>query len=148
MTSSTRGGDDAGMGPVMRALVAYGLVTLSPALAWLVWISWSDDKASDAMHVAWFATVAIACLAAGVMAPRGAAGYLPLFVLAPAATMLVLYLWWSTEDVTGLYMVGILFATPLVVATAAVLLIVGRVCLSPHLTATPLRRGTGCTSVE
>jgi len=31
---------------------AWGLVVLLPPLAWLALVSWSDDKASDAMHVA------------------------------------------------------------------------------------------------
>lgn len=117
------------MGFLARSVLSHGLVTLSPALAWLTWISWNADGASDSMHAAFFATVAIACLVAGSLAPRTAAVYLPLFVVAPAATMLTLYLWWSAKDTTGLYMVGIIFGTPLVVLTATVLLLVGHITL-------------------
>lgn len=109
---------------VLTAL-ACGLVIFGPGVAWVVWISWTSDKASDAMHVAWFATVAIACLVAGGLAPRTPRLYLPLFVVAPASTLLTLFLWWSAEDDTGLFMIGIIIATPLVVGAAIVLLLLG-----------------------
>ena len=68
---------------------------------------------SDTAHVTWFVTVAIACFVSGYLAPRPLVMFLPLFVLAPVSALTTLYLWWS-EDVTGLFMVGIYIATPCV----------------------------------
>jgi hypothetical protein len=104
-------------------VVPLAMVVLTPPVAWLVWVSWSDGKASDAMHVAWFATVALGCVLAGALADRTR-----LLVIAGAAilsTIVTLFVWWSSEDESGLFLVGIIIATPLVVAASLPLLLLG-----------------------
>ena len=109
-----------------RTVMAYALVGLGPVLAWLAWISWSDEKASDAMHVVWFVTVAATCVLAGGLAPRKSTHLTVLAVTAIIATMATLFLWWSTGDSNGLFMIGIMLATPMVSLAAPILLLVGR----------------------
>lgn len=98
---------------------------LAPPAAWVAWISWSDGKAGDAQHVAWFGTVALGCVLAGALAPPGAPLLWPA-VVAVLSTVVTLFLWWSSEDDSGLFLVGILLATPLVVASSLPLLLLGR----------------------
>ena len=105
--------------------MAYALVGLGPVLGWLAWISWSDEKASDAMHVVWFVTVAATCVLAGGLAPRKSTHLTALAVTAIIATMATLFLWWSTGDSNGLFMIGIVLATPMVSLAAPILLLEG-----------------------
>lgn len=112
--------------PRRRTVFAYGLVLLSPVVAWVAWVSWSHGNASDAMHVLWFGTVALGCLIAGGLAPRSSAHFVALMVIAIVSTMVTLFLWWSAADITGMFMVGIIIATPLVVMAVAVVLLLGR----------------------
>ena len=109
-----------------RTAMAYVLVALGPVLAWVTWISWSDEKASDAMHAAWFATVAATCVLAGGLAPRRSTHLAALSGIAIVATMATLFLWWSTSDESGLFIIGIMLATPIVSLAAPLLLLVGR----------------------
>lgn len=111
--------------PVLPLLAAYALVTLGPAVAWLVWISW-DSGGSDATTVTWFVTVALASMVAGSLAGGGRRLHdacLP--VVAGVATMTTLYLWWSATDLTGMFMIGIIAATPLVALLAPLLVLLG-----------------------
>ncbi len=109
-----------------RTAMAYALVGLGPALAWLAWISWGGEWASDAMHVAWFGTVAATCVLAGGLAPRTRTHLAALAVTAIIATIATLFLWWSTDASDGLFMIGIMLATPMVSLAAPILLLVGR----------------------
>ncbi len=109
----------------VAAACAYGLVLASPAVAWLVWISGSGDKASDARHGAWFATVAVGCLLAGVLAPRRIVHLLALWTVAIVSTMVTLYAWWSASDSSGLFVIGLILAAPLVAGGAVALLLAG-----------------------
>lgn len=109
-----------------RALGGYALVAASPAVAWLTWVSRSEDKASDAMHVMWFATVAAACFVAGALAPRRPPHLAMLTATAVAATMTTLTWWWSAADPSGLFAVGLVLALPPVTVGAASLLLLGR----------------------
>jgi hypothetical protein len=62
-----------------------------------------------------------------------------LLVIAGAAilsTIVTLFVWWSSEDESGLFLVGIIIATPLVVAASLPLLLLG------HALASPRRRRT------
>ncbi len=114
------------MRPSLAApILAYGLVLGSPLLAWLVWISGTTGKASDARHVAWFVTVAVACTVAGALVPRRTVYIAGLATVAVVSTLITLYWWWSAADVTGLFMVGIILAAPLVLAAAVPLLLLG-----------------------
>lgn len=110
----------------VRAAAAYALVLLSPALAWLAWVSWDGGYANNAMSVLWFVTVALGCLIAGIIAPRSKRHYFALAAIATVSTIVTLYLWWSSEDETGLFMVGIMMATPLVIVASGVVLLIGR----------------------
>lgn len=121
----------------VRTALSYGLVVLGPAAAWLVWVSRSVDKASDMAHVAWFVTVAVCCFAAGVLAPRRRVLFAPLLVLAPVAALVVLYLWWSTEEEPGFYLIGIAMAAVFLPIVGTALLLLGRTT-----TATRARRRT------
>ena len=109
-----------------RTATAYSLVGLGPVLAWLTWISWSDEKPSDARHVVWFVTVASACVLAGGLAPRRSTHYAALTLIAILATMATLFLWWSAADSSGLFLVGIVLTAPLVSMAAPMLLLLGR----------------------
>lgn len=120
--------------PGRQTGLAYGLALLGPVLAWLVWISWNEDKASDALHVLWFLTVAATCFLAGGFAPRGAGHLLALVAISTLSTITVLFLWWSSADVTGLFIIGIVLATPLVAIAAPILLLLGRSWLPRFLT--------------
>ena len=111
---------------------AYGMVLLGPLAAWLLWVSWSDGYASDASNVAWFASVATAVVAAGALAPAGWAHRVALSALGVVSTIATLVWWWSAEDESGLFMVGVLLATPLVAAAAPALLGLGAL-LRRHL---------------
>lgn len=124
-------------GSAARSAAAYSLVLLSPAVAWVAWISWSEYKASDIMSVLWFVTVALGCLVAGGLAEGTAARPVVLTALAIVATLTTLYLWWSSEDVTGLFMVGIVTVTILVVPAVVALVGLGHflgflISRSPH----------------
>lgn len=112
--------------PVLRTALGYGLVLLSPVIAWLAWIATADAYPSDARHVAWFATVALGCALAGLCAPSGKAHLTALALVAILATLTTLFLWWSSEDESGLFMVGIILAAPLVTGAAVALLLLGR----------------------
>jgi hypothetical protein len=115
--------------PSRATVAAFALVVLSPLVAWLLWVSWSDSKASDAMHVAWFATVAVGCVAAGALAPgRGTRAWLA--AVAVLSTLATLFWWWSAQDDSGLFIVGLVLATPLLVAASVPLLWIGRVVAS------------------
>ncbi|KQV62996.1 hypothetical protein ASC64_18155 [Nocardioides sp. Root122] len=114
----------------VAASVAVAL--LAPPAAWLVWVSWSDGKASDAMHVAWFVTVALGCVLAGALAPRSARLLWPALV-AVVSTIVTLFAWWSGEDESGLFLVGIFIATPPVVAASLPLMLLGRALASSRL---------------
>lgn len=109
-----------------RTPTAYALVVLAPALAWLALVSWADGGASDQAHVAWFVGVAAACVVAGAVA-RPHAGHLAgMAAVAVASTMLTLFTWWSSQDGSGLFVIGIVMATPCVVLAAPALLLAGR----------------------
>lgn len=113
------------MPPLARAVAAHLLVVTVPLLSWLVWVSGSEGKSSDAAHVGWFVTVAAGCLLAGFVAAEGARlGWLSL--LAVVATMTTLWGWWSSQDDSGLFVIGIALATPLVALAAPALLLAGR----------------------
>ncbi len=105
---------------------AYALVLLTPVLAWLVWVSGSGAKASDAMHVAWFATVALGCVTAGVFAPRQTLHLALLAVVAVISTIATLFWWWAGQDDSGLFIIGVVLATPLVALASVPLLLLGR----------------------
>lgn len=111
----------------VAASVAVAL--LAPPAAWLVWVSWSDGKASDAVHVAWFVTVALGCVLAGVLAAPGARLLWPALA-AIGSTIVTLFVWWSGEDESGLFLVGIIVATPVVVAASLPLLLLGQALAS------------------
>jgi MFS-type transporter involved in bile tolerance (Atg22 family) len=102
---------------------------LAPPVAWAAWISWSDGKSGDAQHVAWFATVAVGCVLAGALAPRGARLLWPA-AAAVLSTLGTLFLWWSSEDESGLFLVGLIIAAPLVVAASLPLLLLGQALAS------------------
>lgn len=104
---------------------------LSPPTAWLVWVSWSDGTTSDARHVAWFVTVALGCVLAGALAPRSARLLWPALV-AIVSTVATLFVWWSGEDESGLFLVGIIVATPPVVGASLPLMLLGRALASPR----------------
>jgi len=112
------------------AAASVAVALLAPPLAWVVWISWSDGKASDAMHVVWFATVALGYVLAGAIAPRGVRLLWPALV-AIVSTIGTLFLWWSAEDDSGLFLIGILLATPPVAAASLPLLMLGQALASP-----------------
>ncbi|VXB29937.1 hypothetical protein [Nocardioides sp. AX2bis] len=109
-----------------RTTAAYALVVLAPAVAWLAFVSWADGKPSDHAHVAWFAGVAAACVVAGAVARPRTGHVVGLCTVAVVSTVLTLFAWWSAEDETGLFMVGIVMATPCVAVTAPALLLAGR----------------------
>lgn len=73
------------------------------------------------MYVLWFVSVAVGCLVAGSMAARRSARMAALTAITIVSTMTTLFLWWSSEDSTGQFGVGILLATPLVIMGAAAL---------------------------
>lgn len=109
-----------------RTTAAYALVVLAPAVAWLAFASWADDKSSDQANVAWFVAVAVASMVAGAVArPRGwrLAG---LWVVAAVVTTWTLYAWWSSEADDGLFLIGIALAVPYVALVAPLLLLAGR----------------------
>ncbi|SED19871.1 hypothetical protein SAMN04489844_3895 [Nocardioides exalbidus] len=112
--------------PRLAALV---VVLATPPLAWLLWISSADGTPSDARHVAWFATVALGCVVAGALAGTRSRLWLPA-VSGVASAVVTLYLWWSSEDETGLFMVGIIIATPLMLVASLPLLLIGRAAAS------------------
>lgn len=119
-------------GAAVRAAIAYALVLLGPAAAWLAWISWSVGKASDALHVACFASVAVGCVLAGGLAPRRTTHLVAVAVLAVLATMTTLTWWWSSADSSGLFVVGLVLALPLVATAALLLLMLGRRLARPR----------------
>jgi hypothetical protein len=99
------------------------VVLLAPAVAWLLWVSWSGAEAADATAIAWFLTVAAGCVLAGALARPHRWIFVGLWVLADVAALVTLYLWWSSSDVTGLFMIGILLSViPIVVVTPLLLL--------------------------
>ena len=102
---------------------------LAPPAAWLVWVSWSDGTTSEARHVAWFVTVALGCVLAGALAPRSARLLWPALV-AVVSTIVTLFVWWSGEDESGLFLVGIIVATPPVAAASLPLMLLGRALAS------------------
>ncbi|RYB90450.1 hypothetical protein EUA93_20070 [Nocardioides oleivorans] len=115
--------------PNRSRLAALVVVLAVPPLAWLLWISPVDGTASDARHVAWFVTVALGCVVAGALA--GARSRL--WVLAApgvVSAVVTLYLWWSSQDESGLFLVGIIIATPLMLVASLPLLLVGRALAS------------------
>ncbi|WGW13566.1 hypothetical protein LWF01_07365 [Saxibacter everestensis] len=124
--SSGQGEADAQARSTVRAALAYGLVLFSPVVAWIAWVSWSNGNTSNTMHVLWFATVALGCLIAGGFAPRTTGHYFLLMAIAIVSTMITLFLWWSAADSTGLFMIGIIIATPLVMMAVAIVLLIGR----------------------
>lgn len=109
-----------------RLLSALTIVIVAPALAWLLWISRAGEGASDAQNVWWFVTVAAGALLAGVVAPRGQRAWQALWITATAAAVVTLYLWWSAYDITGLFLVGIFFALPFLVAGSMALVALGQ----------------------
>ena len=114
------------MSPNARLVLSVLVVALTPAFAWLVWISPSEGLASDLAHVAWFATVAVGVLVAGVVAPAGALALGALWPVSVVSTMGTLFLWWSSVDESGLFMVGLIVAFPPVVGAAPLLVMLGR----------------------
>lgn len=111
--------------PSACSAAAFALVVLSPVVAWVAWISWSEYTASDTMNVLWFVTVALGCLVAGGLAPGTTMRPAVLIVTAVVATMTTLYLWWSSEDSTGLFGIGFIVASFIVVPAAAALVVLG-----------------------
>ncbi|NYI69195.1 hypothetical protein [Spelaeicoccus albus] len=124
--TATSGTPDGWKTRPMRTAAAYALVLLSPALAWSAWVSWDGGYASNAMSVLWFVTVALGCLISGILAPRSKRHYFTLVAIATVSTIVTLYLWWSSEDETGLFMVGIIIVAPLVLVASGVVLLIGR----------------------
>ena len=108
----------------VRLVTSLVLVLLVPPLAWLVWIAPTDSH-SDARNVAWFVTVAVSCVLAGVVAGP-ATRYHQVGPVAVLSTLVTLWLWWSSEDESGLFAIGIIIAAPLVTAASAPLLWLGR----------------------
>ncbi|MGB7448986.1 MAG: hypothetical protein WA892_07655 [Ornithinimicrobium sp.] len=118
------GGSDASPGPGLHA-AAFLVVLLTPALAWVIWVFAPGQTQSDGAHIGWFITVASGCVLAGWLArPRGRR-FAALWAVAVVATLVTLYLWWSTADVTGLFVIGIALAVLPVVCAAPVLLGIG-----------------------
>lgn len=105
------------------ALPAYVTAALGPPAAWLAWVSWSDGKASDASHLAWFVTVALTTLAAGALVGPGRLHRAVAAVLAVASTLTTLWLWWSSSADNGLFVIG--FALWLVPVLVGAPLLVG-----------------------
>ena len=107
-----------------RIVAAFLVALLSPPLAWLVWVPWSNGSASDAVNIAWFVTVAVGCVVAGALAGEHVRR-LWLALVAILSTVATLWLWWSSEDESGLFVIGIIVATPLVAVASVPLLMVG-----------------------
>jgi hypothetical protein len=124
--------------PARIPLAALSAVVLGPPVAWLLWVSWSEDKASDAAHVAWFATVAMCSIAAGALAGRRSA-HLPIAAVAVVSALVTLFGWWSSQDESGLFMVGLMIATPCLVLASVPLLWIGHAC-ALHLRSRTRRR--------
>lgn len=102
-------------------------MVLSPPLAWPAWVATSAGHPSDARHVLWFVTVAVGVLVAGAVGrPRGRM-HVGLSVVAVVASVVTLFAWWGSEDETGLFVVGIVLATPPAAVAAPLLLLFGRV---------------------
>jgi hypothetical protein len=112
--------------PARIPLAALSAVVLGPPVAWLLWASWSDGKSSDAAHVAWFATVAMCSVAAGALAGRRTT-HLPIAAAAVVSALVTLYGWWSSQDDSGLFVIGLIIATPLLMLTSLPLLWIGHV---------------------
>jgi len=106
-------------------VLAFLVVLLTPALAWVLWVFAPGQSQSDAAHIGWFGTVALGCLLAGRLArPRGAR-FAVLCLVAVVATLVTLFLWWSAADETGLFVIGIGLAVLPVVFAAPVLVGLG-----------------------
>ena len=112
--------------PPRIPLAAWSAVVAGPPLAWLLWISWSEDKASDAAHVAWFATVAASWVVAGALAGRRSA-HPTIAAVAVVSALVTLFAWWSSQDDSGLFLVGLLFVTPFLLVMSLPLLWIGHV---------------------
>lgn len=112
--------------PARIPLAAWSAVVLGPPVSWLLWVSWSGDKASDAAHVAWFATVAMCWVAAGALAGRRSA-HRRIAVVAVVSALVTLFCWWSSQDESGLFLVGLLIATPFLLLMSLPLLWIGHV---------------------
>ncbi|MDO9379663.1 MAG: hypothetical protein Q7T56_12515 [Nocardioidaceae bacterium] len=108
-----------------RAGSAVAVVLAAPGLAWLVLIARSGDAASDTQHVLWFLVVGAACFTAGTLVPMRLGVVAALSATAWVAAVLTLYLWWSSVDITGLFMVGIVLAAPPMALAAPVLILAG-----------------------
>lgn len=122
----------------LSASVAYLVVLAAPPLAWLLWVSWSQGKASDQAHVAWVGTVGFAAVLAGSWCRRRWWHVIGLTLLGTASAVVTLYLWWSSQESDGLFMIGIALFTPLALVAAPLLVKVGM-----YVGARRRRPGTG-----
>ena len=112
--------------PARIPLAALSAVVLGPPVAWLLWVSRSEDKASDAAHVAWFATVAASWVVAGALAGRRSA-HVRIAAVAVVSALVTLFGWWSSQDESGLFVVGLITATPFLLLMSLPLLWIGHV---------------------
>ncbi|GAA1450477.1 hypothetical protein GCM10009641_82990 [Mycobacterium cookii] len=100
------------------------MVVVGPPVAWLLWVSWSEDKASDAVHVAWFATVAASWIVAGALVGRRSTR-VRIAAVAVVSALATLFGWWSSQDESGLFVVGLIIATPFLLLMSLPLLWIG-----------------------
>jgi hypothetical protein len=109
-----------------RLVAALVVIALAPPAAWVAWISGAGGYASDTRTVLWFATVALGALLAGVVAPRGRQAWLSLWPVGLLSSLVTLWRWWSSEDDSGLFVVGLIIATPLVALAGMALVALGQ----------------------
>lgn len=81
--------------------------------------------------MAWFATVAMCSIAAGALAGRRSA-HPPIAAAAVVSALVTLFAWWSSQDESGLFLVGLMIATPCLVLASVPLLWIGHAC-SQHV---------------
>lgn len=90
-----------------------------------------------------------ACVVVGAVARPHAGHLVGMAAVAVTSTMLTLLTWWSSEDGSGLFMVGIVMATPGVALAAPVLLLVGRLVTPGRRpeAGSPTCRSNTCSSI-